>query len=220
MNNDEDGSETKGLKSVATSSGIEHYRLSSCPVETKSAVTTSKTILFSEKQHSPFWQKLALMATLAALGWIGYRIWTQIVNGQPFVDDSGGQGGSSRLLGLILAGMIAIIAVLAANRNLYLETEVRPEGIRIRFSLFHRRFRFFPINEVLSCREIQSKSRIGFGNGRIHLSRRRIWRIGGHRAVLLELSNQPLLLIGSRRPEEFARAVEAARQKVRPGRWS
>ncbi len=87
-------------------------------------------------------------------------------------------------------------------------TEVRNDGLYIRFfPLTHREI---PFQDIRRC-EVRTYSPIReFGGWGIRYGRKaKAYNVSGNRGVQLELSNGKRLLIGSQRPEELARAIEA-----------
>lgn len=89
-------------------------------------------------------------------------------------------------------------------------TEVRNDGIYIRFSPFHWSFRRIAFTEIK-----QSKVRIyhpirEYGGWGIRVRwKRKAYNVSGNHGVELELLNGSRLLIGSQRAEEFWRAIQA-----------
>ena len=92
--------------------------------------------------------------------------------------------------------------------SMKLVTEVRSDGLYIRFfPLTHREI---PFEDIRRC-EVRTYSPIReFGGWGIRYGRKaKAYNVSGNRGVQLELSNGKRLLIGSQRPEELARAIEA-----------
>jgi len=92
--------------------------------------------------------------------------------------------------------------------SMKLITEVRNDGLYIRFfPLTHQKI---PFEDIRRC-EVRTYSPIReFGGWGIRYGRKaKAYNVSGNQGVQLELSNGKRLLIGSGRPEELARAIEA-----------
>jgi hypothetical protein len=184
-------------------------------------MTNDGIVLFREEQH--FRQPILWLGIgagfLYALGWFGYALWRQIVLGRPLPGANPMSDDMLVVTSVLSVGLMAGMLLLLAIARL--ETEVRSDGIQARFFPFHRRLRHFRLEEITSCEAVRYRPLLEYGGFGIRWGMHgTAWNVSGNRGVRLEFSSRSPLLIGSRRPEEFARAVEAARQKVRPGRWS
>jgi hypothetical protein len=89
-----------------------------------------------------------------------------------------------------------------------LVTEVRNDGVYIRFSPFHLSFRKIGFeelkrHEVRVYRPIRDYGGWGIRSG----SKGKAYNVSGNRGVQLELTNGGRLLIGSQRPEELWQAI-------------
>ena len=92
--------------------------------------------------------------------------------------------------------------------SMKLVTEVRSDGVYIRF--FPLTQQKIPFEDIRRC-EARTYSPIReFGGWGIRYGRKtKAYNVSGNQGVQLELSNGKRLLIGSQRPEELARAIEA-----------
>jgi len=95
-----------------------------------------------------------------------------------------------------------------------LTTEVRRDGIYIRFSPLHRSFRKIPLVDLMR-HEVRTYSPIReYGGWGIRYGRKgTAYNARGNRGVQLELSDGKQVLIGSQKPEELARAIDMAKAK-------
>ncbi len=91
-----------------------------------------------------------------------------------------------------------------------LVTEVRNDGIYIRFSPFHRTFRKIAFTEMkqFEMRTYRSFREYG-GHGIRYGSKGKAYNVSGDRGVQIELLNGKRLLIGSQRAEELVQAIQA-----------
>ena len=91
-----------------------------------------------------------------------------------------------------------------------LVTEVRDDGIYIRFSPFHRTFRRIAFTEVKQCAaRTYHPIREYRGWGIKYGYKGKAYNVSGNHGVQLELVNGDRLLIGSQRAEELWRAIQA-----------
>jgi hypothetical protein len=91
-----------------------------------------------------------------------------------------------------------------------LVTEVRDDGIYIRFSPFHRTFRRIAFKEVKQCEVRTYRPIREYGGWGIrYRCKGRAYNVSGARGVQIELLNGNRLLIGSQRAEELSRAIQA-----------
>jgi hypothetical protein len=91
-----------------------------------------------------------------------------------------------------------------------LATEVRNDGIYIRFSPFHRTFRRIAFTEVKQCKVRTYHPIREYGGWGIRVRcKEKAYNVSGDRGVQIELLNGDRLLIGSQRAEEFWRAIPA-----------
>ena len=88
-------------------------------------------------------------------------------------------------------------------------TEVRDDGIYLRFSPFHRTFRRIAFTEVKRCEVRTYRPIREYGGWGIRYGRQgKAYNVSGDRGVQIELLHGKRLLIGSQRAEELWRAVE------------
>jgi hypothetical protein len=87
-------------------------------------------------------------------------------------------------------------------------TEVRDDGIYIRFSPFHMTFRRIAFTEVKQCKVRTYNPIREYGGWGIRVRRKgKAYNVSGDRGVQIELLNGDRLLIGSQRAEELWRAI-------------
>jgi hypothetical protein len=112
------------------------------------------------------------------------------------------------------AGFLGGGIVLAVATLLYLArltTEVREDGVYVKFFPFHLSFRRFAWDEIERY-EATTYSPLGeFGGWGIRWRPGRIaYNVGGDEGVRIYRPNGRTVLIGSRRPDELAAAIDAA----------
>jgi hypothetical protein len=92
--------------------------------------------------------------------------------------------------------------------KLKLITEVQEDGIMVRFSPFLRKKILFPEIKSYTVRTYNPIREYG-GWGIRYGRKGTAYNVSGNRGVQLELINGKRILIGSQRPEEFVRAINA-----------
>lgn len=89
-------------------------------------------------------------------------------------------------------------------------TEVRDDGIYIRFSPFHRTFRRIAFSEIKQCEVLNYRPIRDYGGWGIRVScKGKAYNVSGDSGVQIELLNGDRLLIGSQRADEFWYAIQA-----------
>ncbi len=89
-------------------------------------------------------------------------------------------------------------------------TEVRDDGIYIRFSPFHRTFRRIAYPKIKQCAVQTYRPIRDYGGWGIRIRcKRKAYNVSGNRGVQIELLNGNRLLIGSGRADELWRAIQA-----------
>ena len=145
---------------------------------------------------------------------IGFFAWAmveQLVRGRPV----GNQPMPDLMLlivgPLFMLLMAGLLWLMAAAR---LVTEVRNDGIYIRFVPFHRDFHGFLWEEIESFEVRTYRPVLEYGGWGIRFgSGGRAYNVSGNRGLQLSLARwrPEHVLIGSQRPEELAMAIESAR---------
>lgn len=114
--------------------------------------------------------------------------------------------GVGLLAALVMAGVVAFFAVAR------LETEVRDDGVFVRFYPVHRSFRRIRFEELTDYEAVTYAPIREYGGWGVR------WRlggagtaysVGGDRGIRFERRGEAPLLIGTRRPREFVAAVDS-----------
>ncbi|MFC2008128.1 DUF6141 family protein [Chloroflexota bacterium] len=147
---------------------------------------------------------LVLLISLLSL----YGVFQQLILGEPF-----GNNPAPDSVMVILAIVFGIaLPVFMYKTNL--TTEVRSDGIHIRFFPFHLSFRKIATEEIRGFEACTYSPIKDYGGWGIRFGRKgKAYNISGNRGVQLELSNGKHLLIGSQKPEELAEALSLALDK-------
>ncbi len=178
---------------------------------------TAQSIRFREEQRfRQVWiWLLTLPLCVGGIGFFGWVMVEQLVRGravgnQPMPDLMLMIMGP--LFILFLAGLLWLMWVAR------LLTEVRNDGIYIRFFPFHRSFHGFLWEEIDSFEACTYRPIMEYGGWGIRFgSGGKAYNVSGNRGLLLALRGvrSGRVLIGSQRPEELAMAVESARRGAR-----
>ena len=120
--------------------------------------------------------------------------------------------GDNPMPDILLAVYLVIFGIAMPVLFLFsqLVTEVRDDGIYIRFFPFHKAFRRIAFTEVKQCK-VRTYSPIReYGGWGIRVRcKGKAYNVSGNRGVQIELLNGRRLLIGSQRAEELWRAIQA-----------
>jgi hypothetical protein len=155
--------------------------------------------IFREQQKFSPWLRSVLVfsvpITVAVLVFAGA---TQGIIGQPsFILSS-------------LAGIVLMLAIAGLFWNLRLETEVRADGLYVRFFPFHLRCRKFTPQELSEHYARQYRPLLEYGGWGIKYGRKgKAYNVSGNRGVQLVFKDGKQLLIGSQRAEELAEAISS-----------
>lgn len=159
------------------------------------------------QRFGQFWLWLLILG-ISGMAW--YAAVVQIVMRRPF--------GNKPMpdTGLVVIWLIFGIGLPALFFSSKLITEVRRDGIYVRFTPLHfsfQRIGFEEIKkfEVRAYRAIREYGGWGIRHGR----EGKAYIVSGNRGVQLELLNQNRLLIGSERPDEFLLALQAEYEQYR-----
>ena len=163
-------------------------------------------MIFREVQ--PFRQLWIWVIVVAIASLIWYALVQQLLLGSPV-----GENPMPDLV-LVIFWLVFGIGFPALFVSSRLVTEVRIDGIYIRYIPFHRSFRRIGFeqmrrHEVRTYRPLAEYGGWGIRYG--FKGKGRAYNVSGNRGVQIELSNGKRLLIGSQRPEDLVRAIQAKR---------
>lgn len=106
----------------------------------------------------------------------------------------------------VLFGLI--IPLLASQVKLI--TEVRIDGLYIKFVPFHFGYRVFHFQSIRDYKSVSFSSLIRFGGWgiRINLNGERLYNITGSEGVELRLTSGDIVIIGSKNSDELKKALD------------
>lgn len=164
-----------------------------------------------EKRQSPIYREVQKFRqvwlwalVLAIAGMQCYATVEQLIFKKPFGDNP------MQDIPLIIYWVLFGIGLPALLFFSQLITEVRDDGIYIRFFPFHRTFRRITFTEIKQCEVRTYHPLRDYGGWGIRIRcNGKAYNVSGNRGVQIELLNGDRLLIGSGRAEEFWRAIQA-----------
>lgn len=160
-------------------------------------MTTDSDILFYEKQQFRQWWIWLLLAGVNApfvagvIKQIGWR--------QPFSDDP-----MTNTQLICATGTIVLLTIFIFS--IRLETQIKPDGIYVRFFPFHFKYKHYPWS-ILIKSYVRQYSPIGeyggWGLRRGAFGKGKAFNISGNKGLQLEFTTGQKLLIGTNKPEEL-----------------
>ena len=167
-------------------------------------MTEEIELIYREEQRFGSWLRW-LIALLMALA-VPFSIFslTKIPSEQ-------GSSDILPILTLIIVGICVPIAVALLFWVLKLETEVRSDGLYIRFFPAHIHFKRFGVEDLSECYARKYKPLLEYGGWGIRCSLRKgkAYNVSGNKGVQLVFISGKQLLIGSQRAEELEEAIRS-----------
>ncbi|HSI89614.1 MAG TPA: hypothetical protein VK927_00790 [Adhaeribacter sp.] len=161
----------------------------------------AEKIYFTERQRFNQWWLWLILLISFALPF--YGIYEQLQSPEPFSDPE-------KTTGIILTAII-MLPVMALFLFMRLETQIKEDGIYVRFFPFHLKFRHFPWSETAEAyvRQYSAISEYGgwglrfgiFGSGKAY-------NVSGNQGIQLVFKTGKKLLIGTNKPAEAARVLK------------
>jgi len=154
-------------------------------------------ILFSETQRFKQWWLWLILLVVNGIFLLG--VWQQVIGGQVFGDNPMGNTGLIIVTGLVLL----LTALFAAFR---LDTQIRKDGIYVRFFPFHLSYRHYSWDSLTKSYIRQYSAITEYGGWGLRLGyfgRGAAYNISGDTGLQLEFSNHKKLLIGTDKPAEL-----------------
>ena len=171
-----------------------------------SAIQDEEPIYREIQQFRQKWIWALVFLSLALLVVVlGYGMVKQLILGRPW----GNRPMSDGMLAVV--GLFVLVCGVGAPLLLYvlrLATEVRAEGLYVRFFPF--RARVIRFTDIEHCEARTYRPIIEYGGWGIRWGLRgRAYNVSGNRGVQLVLAGGRRLLIGSQRPDELAEVIRA-----------
>jgi len=171
-------------------------------------MSSESTVLFREVQRFDQWWLWLLVLIPTSTVWYGAI--QQLVFGKDFGENPASDTGVSVLL--VLFGILLPLFMY----SLKLITEVRQDGLYVRFYPFHFSYRRYPYESMNSYKvRVYSPLKEYGGWGIRYGHKGMAYNVSGDRGVQLELKDEKNLLIGSQYPEELVSHMQSAMKTYR-----
>lgn len=119
-----------------------------------------------------------------------------------------GSSQPAAVLLILFCGVLVPLGIAYLIWVFRLETEVRTNGLHIRFFPFHRDFKAFRIEDLSEYRSRRYKPLLEYGGWGIRWGfKGRAYNVSGNQGVQLVFKDGRRLLIGSARPNELVAAI-------------
>ncbi|MGB5530912.1 MAG: DUF6141 family protein [Ignavibacteriaceae bacterium] len=162
----------------------------------------SETYFKEVQRFRQFWLWIIVIVT-CAIPWVGMII--QIILSQKF-----GNNPAPDWI-IMLIWLVFGIGFPIFFYSIRLNTEVRIEGIYLRFFPFHRKFKIYTYNEIDSYTEREYKPIREFGGWGIRYGLGgRAYNVYGNKGIQIIFKNKKKLLIGTQKAKEFHKAIQKA----------
>ncbi len=160
-------------------------------------------LIYREEQRFGLWLRWLIVASMALTVPLSIFSLTKTTSEQ----------GAPEILPIILltiAGIFVPIAIAVLFLLLKLETEVRSDGLYIRFFPAHIHFKRFTAEDLTEYYARQYKPIREYGGWGIRCGRKgKAYNISGNKGVQLVFKSGKRLLIGSQRAEELEEAIRS-----------
>jgi hypothetical protein len=162
------------------------------------------SIIYREQQKFALWLRWLVYLSMGL---------SVVISVFALIKASAGEN-SQETLEIVLGFVVGIgvpIAITALFFLLKLETEVRPDGIYVRYFPFHIRFKRFRLEDLSEYYARRYKPILEYGGWGIRYSLRngKAYNTSGNQGVQLILINGKKLLIGSQKTDELEAAIRA-----------
>lgn len=162
----------------------------------------NKEVLFFERQKFNQWWLWLILLGINGLFMFG--VYKQIFNGQQFGDKPMSNNGL-----LFATGLTILLTLLFMNFRL--ETQIKRDGIYVRFFPFHISFKHFSWEKISKSfvREYRPISEYGGWGLRLGLfGKGKAYNVSGDKGLQLEFTDHQKLLIGTKKPKELEATLE------------
>lgn len=155
-------------------------------------------ILFQEKQQFRQWWIWLILIFV-----VGDGIWVSVKHLRA------ASGFSMTEIATPLFMLLIPVAIFIFMFSIKLQTEIRPEGVYVRFFPIHKRLRFFSWAEMDQAyvRQYSPLGEYG-GWGLRGLGQNRALNISGNKGLQLVMKDGRRLLIGTRKPDDIAAVLK------------
>lgn len=167
----------------------------------------SNEILFIERQK--FKQCWLWLILLGVNGLFLFGVFKQVIAGQQFGNKPMSDTGL-----LIVTGLAILLTLLF--KNLRLDTQIKRNGIYVRFFPFHLKFKHYAWDTLTKSYVRQYSAITEYGGWGLRLGlfgKGKAYNVSGNIGLQLEFSNNKKLLIGTNKPDELTETLNKIRQR-------
>jgi hypothetical protein len=163
-------------------------------------------IIYREEQRFALWLRVVLVLSMALAAGLSILPLTKIPAGQ-------WRGNIGEIVLLFTAVVILPIGIGILFWLLKLETEVRPDGLYVRYFPFHIKFKRFGADDLSEyyARKYRPIWEYGGWGIRYSFGKGKAYNVSGNKGVQLVFKSGKRLLIGSQRAEELEEAIGSIR---------
>ena len=159
-------------------------------------------LIYREEQRFGFWLRWLVALSVALV--VPFSIFS-------LIEFSSKQGSPDMLtiLTLIISTICAPVAVAVLFGMVKFETEVRPDGLYVRYFPFHVHFKRFTAKDLSEYYARQYRPILEYGGWGIRwcLMKGKAYNVSGNKGVQLVFKNGKRLLIGSQWADELEKAI-------------
>jgi len=115
---------------------------------------------------------------------------------------------------LIASGVVVPLAVATVFLTLKLQTQVRPDGLYVRFFPFHIRYKKFALDQIAEAYARRYRPLLEYGGWGIKCGFKtgKAYNVKGNWGLQIVFKNGRKLLVGSQKADKLAEAIESISQ--------
>ena len=160
-------------------------------------------LIYREEQRFPLWFRWLLVLSMVFAIVLSIFSLPEILSDQSLPD-------IPPTIPIVIVGICVPIAIAVLFLLLKLETEVRSDGLYIRYFPFHINFKRFTAEDLRECYARIYRPILEYGGWGIKCGRKgKAYNVSGNKGVQLVFKSGKQLLIGSQRVKELEEAIRS-----------
>jgi hypothetical protein len=166
----------------------------------------SSEVLFCEKQKFTQWWLWLILLSVNSL--LLYAVFKQVISGHPIGDRA-----VSNYALIVIVAFTVLLTILFLRFTLL--TQIRKDGIYVKFFPFHLSFRKYGWEEISKAFVRKYNPITEYGGWGIRfgvIGKGKAFNVSGNEGLQLEFYNKKKLLIGTKKPTELAETLRRIRQ--------
>lgn len=166
-------------------------------------MSEKREVIFREVQRpNQFWLRVVIL--LSAI-YIWYWFIQQIILDRPFGDNP-----APDKITILFWTIFGVLLPTLTFGIIKLVTEVRKDGLYIRFFPFHIKYKQFSFTNIQDYESINYSSLKRFGGWgiRVNFKGERVYNISGNEGIVLKLKHEEIVIIGTKNPQELKEALD------------